>query len=431
MTGERLDAATMDAEYWYRNLRETVRFDEAVRALVPAGIDAVVEVGPHPVLGAQVMEALESAGHDQDAVAVIGSVRRADGGLERFIRSLAEADVTGVDVDWGRLLGRTARVPLPAYAFQHRSYWLTPGSEARDPSALGQATAQHPLLDATISLAAGQGTLFTGRLSLERHPWLADHVVMGQVLLPATAFLDLALHIGAVTGAPVVDELTLSAPLALGVDQTLALQVTVTEADDDGRRRLAIHSRLDAADWRQHAAATLALDSAGDGTELRRLAGMRWPPADGALGGYDELADAGYEYGAAFQGLAGAWRRGDEIHAQASLAEGQQASAYGLHPALLDAVLQAAVLGEIDAGNADPVAPFSFSGVRLHAQHAAQARAALIKRGADTRIAVVDESGAPVLSIDAFRTRALDRRQLQAGADALHAVRWEELDVLG
>jgi acyl transferase domain-containing protein/NADPH-dependent curcumin reductase CurA/thioesterase domain-containing protein/acyl carrier protein len=443
VTGERLDTATMDAEYWYNNLRHTVRFDEAVGAMVAGGIGAVVETGPHPVLSTQVVETIEAAGHDADAVPVIGSLRRADGGLERFIRSLAEAHVTGIDIDWSRLLGATAHVALPTYAFQRERYWLAPGNEARDPSALGQAPAQHPLLDATIALAAGQGTLFTGRLSLERHPWLADHVVMGQVVLPATAFLDLALHVGTSTGAPVIDELTLSAPLPLRDGQTIALQVTVTEAEEDGRRQLAIHSRVDGSDavttdWTQHAAATLAPDSAGDGADLRRLADMRWPPADGeALGGdllYDQLADAGYEYGAAFQGLAAAWRRGDEIDAQAALAEGQEqhASAYGLHPALLDAVLQGVVLGEIDAGNVDaPVAPFSFTGVRLHAQHASEVRASLVTDGAETRIAVVDGSGAPVLSIEAFSTRPLDQRGLRAtpdgSSDALYAVQWEEL----
>ncbi|HWH96148.1 MAG TPA: SDR family NAD(P)-dependent oxidoreductase, partial [Baekduia sp.] len=443
VTGERLDTSVMDAEYWYRNLRQTVRFDEAVRAMVDDGTSAVVEAGPHPVLSTQVVESIEAAGHDADAVPVIASLHRADGGLERFIRSLAEAHVTGIDIDWGRLLDRTAGVPLPTYAFQRSRYWLTSSTEARDPSALGQAPAQHPLLDATITLAAGQGTLFTGRLSLERFPWLADHVVMGQVLLPATAFLDLALHLGAQADAPVLDELTLSAPLALGAGQTVALQATVTEADDDGRRQLSVHSRTDGPDaattgWTQHAAATLAPDGPGDRAELQRLATMSWPPADGqVLGGdqlYDTLADAGYEYGPAFQGLSGAWRRRDRIDAQAALVESQEqhASTYGLHPALLDAVLQAAVLGEIDAGGAQlPVAPFSFTGVRLHAKHASQARASLVKHEAGTRLAVLDGSGAPVLSIEAFTTRPLDRRQLRTaqagGSDAMHAVRWEEL----
>ena len=216
VTAGLLDTSTMTAEHWFRNLRQTVRFEPAVRAMLEDGVNALIETGPHPVLAQSVLETAEATGVDPQAVSVIGSLRRADGGLERFIRSLAEAHVAGIEVDWSGLFGERAeaRVPLPTYAFQHRRYWLSAGSGSRDPSALGQAPAEHPLLDAMITLAGGKGTVFTGRLSLERHQWLADHVVMGRVLLPATAFLELALHAGAHTGAEVVEQLTLGRAVA-------------------------------------------------------------------------------------------------------------------------------------------------------------------------------------------------------------------------
>ncbi|HVI34623.1 MAG TPA: type I polyketide synthase, partial [Gaiellales bacterium] len=259
VTGERIDTELMDPAHWYRNLRQTVRFEPAVRELVNAGIDTLIEIGPHPVLTTPLNEIL-SADANTDATPVISTLRRADGGQERFIRSLAEAHACGVTIDWNTLFGHLhTRAPLPTYAFQHHRYWLAPSSHKGDASSLGLTPAQHPLLDAAIALADGQGTVFTGRLSLERHPWLADHALMGQVLLPGTGFVDLALHAGAQMDAPVVDELTLSAPLLFDEGESLGLQITVTAPDEDGRRRLSIHSRPDesAAEWTLHATGTL------------------------------------------------------------------------------------------------------------------------------------------------------------------------------
>ncbi|MGW3202529.1 SDR family NAD(P)-dependent oxidoreductase, partial [Streptomyces sp. NPDC001118] len=109
----------MDGGYWYRNLRQRVRFADAVQGLVEQGYSAFVEVSSHPVLGMAVQEAAP------DAV-VVGSLRRNEGGATRLLTSLAEAWVRGIPVDWTAVLaGHDARtLSLPTYAFQHRRYWL-------------------------------------------------------------------------------------------------------------------------------------------------------------------------------------------------------------------------------------------------------------------------------------------------------------------
>ncbi|MGW3994733.1 type I polyketide synthase [Amycolatopsis sp. NPDC004772] len=120
VTGEWLDGTALDAEYWYTNLRSTVRLDIAVEQLKSAGFGTFVEVSPHPVL-------VPAIGDD---VTTLGSLRRGDGGLDRFALSVGEAHVNGVKVDWTPYFADAARVDLPTYAFQHRHYWLKPGTPA-------------------------------------------------------------------------------------------------------------------------------------------------------------------------------------------------------------------------------------------------------------------------------------------------------------
>ncbi|GCD99361.1 polyketide synthase [Embleya hyalina] len=124
VTGDWLDTAGMDAEYWATNLRETVRFEEAVRGLAESGHGVFVETSPHPVLVAAIQETLEATTSGRSLV--VGTLRRDQGGVRRLYTSLAEAWVRGVEVDWSvAYAGFRARpVELPTYAFQHERFWL-------------------------------------------------------------------------------------------------------------------------------------------------------------------------------------------------------------------------------------------------------------------------------------------------------------------
>nr|WP_284749788.1 type I polyketide synthase [Amycolatopsis sp. RTGN1] len=121
--GERIDTGTMDAGYWYRNLRQTVLFDTAVRGLADAGFTTFVEVSAHPVLAAAVEETL-------DGPVVVGSLRRGEGGLPRFLTSLGELWSRGAPIDWAGLFPGARLVDLPTYPFQRERYWLTAAEKA-------------------------------------------------------------------------------------------------------------------------------------------------------------------------------------------------------------------------------------------------------------------------------------------------------------
>nr|WP_237287673.1 type I polyketide synthase [Streptomyces autolyticus] len=415
-------------DYWVRHVREAVRFTDGIRRLEEYDVATYVELGPDGVLSAMAQDCVTSDG------AVFVPVLRGDRPEATALAgALARAHVHGVAVDWAAVFEGSGahRVELPTYAFQRELFWPEPpGPWTGDVTAAGLGSADHPLLGAAVSLADGAGFLFTGRLSLQTHPWLADHAVMDTVLLPGTAFVELAIRAGDHVGADVLEELTLEAPLVLPPQGGVQLQVSVGAPDETGRRSLTLHSRLeDAADgswgegeWTRHATGVLA---GGATTPDENL--TAWPPAGATEvpvdGLYDWLAETGFAYGPVFQGLQGAWQHGDQVYAEVRLPESARAEAelFGLHPALLDAALHAVGIGSLLEDTEHGRLPFSWSGVRLHAVGAATLRVRLSPAGQDAvAVLVTDESGAPVASVDSLLLRPVSPDQVHAARGAFH-----------
>ncbi|WP_435126787.1 SDR family NAD(P)-dependent oxidoreductase [Actinacidiphila sp. bgisy144] len=445
MTGETLTGEELDAGYWFRSLRATVHFDRAVRTLAARGHQLFVEVTPHPVLMGAMNDTLEDvaqeAGHGAEPAAVCPTLRRDHGGTERLLTSLAEAFTAGAPVDWTSVLPAGDLVELPTYAFQHEWFWpkATGAAPSGDPAALGLRAVDHPLLGAAVELAGGTGTVCTGRLSVRTHPWLADHAVGGVVLLPGTAYVELAVRAGDQVGCGLLEELTLQTPLTLPADGgAVQIQVVLAGAGTDDRRTVEVFSRPDTPDltqvWTRHASGLLAPAAQPAAADADFAV---WPPRGAAAvdvsGLYQAANEGPYGYGPAFQGLRAAWRRGEDVFAEVALPEevAQDAAAFGLHPALLDAVLHAAFLtGGSAEGAADEVRlPFAWTGVELHASGASVLRARL-RRDADGTLTVrtADPEGRPVLSVASLVTRPMAADHLgsagAAVADALFSVAW-------
>ncbi len=453
LTAGPLDKERLDAEYWYRNLREPVRFERAVRALLADGRHKLVELSPHPVLIVALEEIAEQALADErpsehepnpnglageyaraySDVAIVCSLRRDQGGPLRMLTSLAEAWVQGMPVDWSSIYRDSGarRVPLPTYAFQRRNYWHKPLPASTDLNSAGLSAVDHPLLAAALAPADGGGLILTGRLSTQTYPWLSDHMVMGLVLLPGTAFVEMALHAGEQCGCEAISELTLQAPLILDEQQAMQIQVVVGEQDELGMRPVGVYSRSESAAseaavgpaWTLNASGALAAREQLRIEQGDELAGAKWPPPDAekidVLEAYERLAELGLDYGPAFQGLRDAWRRGEEIFADVSLPDDQlfQAGQFTVHPALLDAALHGFAASLLQAGASGRQAgvhlPFSLSGVSVQTLGASALRVHVSPAGQDAvSLVAADELGAPVLAVRSLRMRPASAAQL-------------------
>ncbi|AIV33457.1 hypothetical protein NI25_08095 [Streptomyces sp. CCM_MD2014] len=452
------------ADYWVTHVRATVRFADAVTALHAQGVGRWVEVGPSATLLPVIQQTLDvmdgpdgSAGPEgdggADVVAPVGSdvvvsvLRRAEPEERALLTAVSRLHAAGTSVDWAAVLEGlgTQRVDLPTYAFQRQRYWLDVPAGTGDMSAVGLGAAHHPLLGASVALAEGDGVLLTGQLSPAVQPWLADHTVGGATLVPGTALVELALRAGDEVGCGRVDDLTLEAPLVLLPEGAVQVQVTVGAPDERGARPVHVYSRPQPdpqhprstdTGWSRHATGLL---TPGTPAPTPSDDFTAWPPRAaepvGVEGFYEDLADRGYEYGPAFQGLLRAWRRGEELFAEVALAE-QQASGvggFGLHPALLDAALHPIGLTSLVADGATRL-PFAWSGVSLYAVGATALRVRIAPTGPDSfSVTAADPTGAPVAAVESLNVREVSREQVIAamgpaaaggGADSLFEVEW-------
>ncbi len=453
-------ASAFTAEYWVRHVREAVRFADGVSTLRAAGVGVFLELGPDAVLSALV-----------DGVAA-SALRRNRSEERALLSAVSTAHVHGIDVDWAAFFPGGRRIDLPTYPFQRERYWPRPGAARGDLGAAGVGSLEHPLLAAAVELADGEGTVLSGRLSLETHPWLAGHALAGTVLLPGTALLELAVQAGDQVGCPVVDELTFAAPLVLPAHGAVTVQVSAGQADPDGRRPITVSSRPAGSDaaWTRHATGSVSRAAvsreaatqwpppeAGPG----QVAATQWPPpeagpgqAAGAEGPsreagpgqlavtqwpppgaevvdldplYPRLDAMGFRYGAAFNGLTRVWRHGTVLLAEVALPEPFEPTGFAIHPALLDAALHPLGLGIVIPDDGTPRVPFSFTRAAIHATGATELRVRLSPAG-DNAVALAawDAAGTPVVTVGELLLRPV-APAVATTPDTLFEQTWTEV----
>ncbi len=273
------DAGVLDGGYWYRNLRNQVRFGAAAAALLDQGHGVFVEVSAHPVTVQPLSELTGDA---------VGTLRREDGGLRRLLTSMGELFVRGIDVDWTAVVPAAGWVDLPTYAFDHRHYWLEPAEPASDGD---------PLLGTIVSTPGSDRHTAVARWTRRAQPWAVDGLV------PNAALVEAAIRLGDLTGTPFLAELTIDTPVRLPRRGGRDVQLIVGEPGERRRRPIEVFSREADGPWTRHAHGTLA------------------PPVAAEV---SDPAAAGVATDVTVDGL-------------------RDADRYGLHPALLDAAVRTVI----------------------------------------------------------------------------------------
>ncbi|MDT5088894.1 MAG: mycoketide-CoA synthase, partial [Mycobacterium sp.] len=434
VTGGIRDTADLNADYWFRNIRQTVQFAAAVRTASESGYRTFIESSSHPALIAGIEDTAAGCVGEADHVTVVPTLGREDGGLRRFLSSAALAFVAGVKVNWRAVLPAAGFVELPTYAFERKRFWLSGEGSAVDAAGLGLAAGDHALLGAVVELPDSGAVVLTGRLSPATQGWLTDHAVDGVAVFPGAGFVELAIRAGDEVGCARVDELNLQSPLLLPTSGSVAVQVVVGAADESGQRNISVFSRETSDSvWNCHATGVLSSDPVEPAADL-----SEWPPqgatAVDLTDGYQRLAERGYQYGPAFQGLTALWRRGDEFFAEVALPEAAGGvSGFGVHPVLLDAALHAAAVTHSGTGVA---LPFSWQGVSLHAAGASAVRARISPSGPPPQaggtptamsVELADGLGLPVLTVTSMVARPISQQQLMAAISGAAGDRLFEL----
>ncbi|MGW6725666.1 type I polyketide synthase [Nocardia sp. NPDC055029] len=431
-TGEIIDSTSLDAAYWFENLRRTVHFDEAIRRALTVGYRQFVEVSPHPVLTGAIAEIASMV--DIDA-GVTGTLQRGRGGGEDFVAAVADAHAQGAEVDWEALYPGAREVDLPTYALQRRSYWLPTTSTSRNRREGSFDIADHPLITATTDLSDG-GMVCVGHLDLTEHSWLADHKVLDRVIVPATVTVEILTWCAVRAGASGVQDLVLSSPLPL-TDIAVDIQVMCGPVGQDGRRRLTLHSRDrgDKGPWRCHGEATTVDMVAVETEDVPQE--QVWPPSGSHSlsvdGCYRALRDRGYDYGAAFQNLTAAWSKDGTLYVEVHLAQHQAAHTEGfaVHPALVDSILHALLLTGAEQST---ILPYSIGSARILPRRTDDLRATISPAGQDRHhVRVTDPDGNPVAEFRDLLLRPVTKRGLRGmlATGARHAFRfhWRPVDV--
>lgn len=352
VTGSVLKGEALDASYWWKNIREPVRFSDAVTKMAELGCRVFIEIGPNAIMQRYVSESLKAVGVKGR---VLPTLRRNDGGARRVAEAALRAHLLVDNPNFTFFFPRPGRrVRLPNYPWQRERFWHPQTSEALLSIARYRV---HPLLGSRLpeSEATWENVLDPIAMS-----WLEDHKVAGAIVFPGSAYAEMALSaarewFGGTQFA--VEQIDIVSPMVFGDEHSRVLRFVLNPRD--GGFQIKSRQRLSTDEWALHAAGRL-LESVGQkpvphiGTpaEPTRLIGP--------IEHYQRASLLGLEYGPAFQGVGEVRVGKDRLSVELVAPETACTEDYLLHPAQMDVCFQSLVdffSEEIDAGQGKALLP--------------------------------------------------------------------------
>ena len=406
--------AKFDAEYWVVNLRNPVRFSQAVTKAAETH-SAFVEVSPHPLLSHAINGTLESA--KPKGALVSGTLTRDNPETLSFHTQLATVRPPSVAAAQNAS-GTKTLIDLPPTPWQHVRYWAAPTATNR------QQASAHPLLGTHVELPSGRDHVFTADVGTDLVPYMLDHKVHGQPVMPGTGFGEIALAAASeALGLPATSVsvgVEVEQMLPLGESTQLTTQLSRGEKDGD-EIRVEIHSRSATGAWIRHAVAKVEVgqSEAPAVPAASAEAGTVLSPADL----YSALRATGLHHGQAFAALTRIVRRPNGS-SETEIVLPDEATAhrgYRIHPVLLDAALQglAAALSSESLADADEATylPVSFEKIRVFGEvgRRGRCRAELTSTdgaGINGRVLITDEAGHPTAEISGIYLQRVQRRSV-------------------
>lgn len=371
VTGERIDGRQLTGDYWGRNLCSRVRFWQVIEKL---GAGICIELSPHPILHG------------------LPSLQRERPDLETMLASLGALYCGGRDIDWSRVVPAAPVVDMPLYPFQRRRYWMKSNPVPSDSGA-------HPLLGAKTELATGE-VVWQSRAGTPA--FLKDHRVDGAAVMPAAAYIEMALAAAADLGGLSIAEMRFVGLLFLKDDGVVDLQ---TVYRPDGTLR--IFSRADN-DWQEHAVASLFRDFSVPGKAFPvPVCELAMDTADY----YEAARTSGVDLGDSFRGIARLWRGAQGARSELKpLGRHADLADYFCHPAVLDCGLQTLAVAAIKDESTGPFVPVRVGAVRVFGRPLIAAQ--VVDATTNGEIVFRDESGDPVLALEEMRFAPVDARRL-------------------
>ena len=356
VTGQLEDGLHLDSNYWYRNVREPVYFTDALQQMIHDGFDTFIEIAPHPVLTTGAINLLKISNIKNTLI--VPSLRRKEDEALTMMGSLGMLHSQGYPMDWSKLKPEAYQfVKLPAYVWQHERYWFETPAQAEQ-----RLEARiHPHIKSLTKLATQQNLLAELSITSANHPYLEDHQIDGTAVFPATGHLEVvqavAHHFFENQKAPgaycVLEDITLRQAVFLPAQGEehyqarleMSTGLPLEDADEQASTCFTLLSRASSRDaWKHHSQGVVTLKFAQKVIPLEDIQLKINHPVSVA-DFYLELKESGLQYGEAFRNIRKLWinQQQQALLAQVELgaAHRREATAFGFHPALLDACLHA------------------------------------------------------------------------------------------
>ncbi|MDO0976209.1 type I polyketide synthase [Mycolicibacterium frederiksbergense] len=429
VTGELLTRYDAGAAYWWQNTRATVLFEPALRRMLDDGYTHFVELGPHPVLAASVMEI---AGTQR--VSVTATQRREDDDVRTLLNCVGVLHNAGHDIAWDCVhpRGDARLLKIPSYPWQTKRFWYD-NNEIEETLFYRPV---HPLLGQPVR---GVHPTWEAEISTATLEFLADHRVQGSVVVPGAVYVEMALAAGRETygSEHSIDNLVLHRAVIL--DDTCDPVIRTTLNKDDGTLEFASFTVTSDGDLKWAITATAELGTLAAPTDPGGVQDVG-PRAE--MDGeqfYRRTSDLGFDYGDAFRAVSGVTAGHDWAVAQLTIPArvAAELGQYRFHPALIDGAFQT-LFGAPFSGqeeNEDPYLPTRIRHCAVYGPPAAdmrvQVRVVSATRDAvECDISITDHQGGVLAVFDGFTVQSLSsssRMSVEHIDKGLYELQWSEL----